>query len=104
DPRTDAAVGDGDLPFGHVLEINAVTEDTPDGPRLTANLAWPAAVLAEDDVAELGALWQEALAALAEHARDPEAGGLTPSDMSLVSLSQQQIELLEAKLKKAGKK
>jgi len=100
DLGVDATVGDQSLPFGHVLEVNAVTEDGPAGPRLLAGLAWPAALLEEADVTELARLWQAALAALAEHAKDPAAGGLTPSDVSLVSLSQQKLDLLEAKLRR----
>jgi non-ribosomal peptide synthase protein (TIGR01720 family) len=104
DARAGTEVGDDSLPFGHVLEINAITEETPAGPRLAIHLAWPAALLTEADVTELGELWRTALDALAEHAGNPEAGGLTPSDVSMVSLSQRKIDQLEAKLRKAGRK
>jgi non-ribosomal peptide synthase protein (TIGR01720 family) len=104
DLLAEGTVGDESLPFGHVLEINAVTEDTPEGQRLVAHLAWPAALLTDSDVTELGELWRAALSALADHARAPEAGGLTPSDVSMVSLSQHKIDQLEAKLRKAGRK
>ncbi|TQM78740.1 non-ribosomal peptide synthase protein (TIGR01720 family)/amino acid adenylation domain-containing protein [Saccharothrix saharensis] len=95
------AVGDDGLPFAHVLEVNAFTEDGVDGPRLVAALSWPAALLDEPDVVELGRLWRDALAALAAHARDPRAGGLTPSDVALVPLSQKNIDRLEAMMRKA---
>ncbi|MFD0200426.1 MULTISPECIES: non-ribosomal peptide synthetase [Saccharothrix] len=97
------AVGDDGLPFAHVLEVNAFTEDGADGPRLVAALSWPAALLDEPDVTELGRLWRDALAALAAHARDPRAGGLTPSDVALVPLSQKNIDRLEAMMRKAGR-
>ncbi|OZM72910.1 non-ribosomal peptide synthetase [Amycolatopsis antarctica] len=100
----DTAPGDADLPFGHVLEINVVTQDLPGGPRLTGGLSWPAAFLSDAEVTDLAELWRAALTALAEHARDPEAGGLTPSDVSAVSLSQDKINQLEARLKKARRK
>ncbi|ROP35986.1 non-ribosomal peptide synthetase [Saccharothrix texasensis] len=104
-PLTDAggAVGDDGLPFAHVLEVNAFTEDGADGPRLVAALSWPAALLDEPDVAALGGLWRDALAALAAHARDPRASGLTPSDVALVPLSQKNIDHLEAMMRKAGR-
>ncbi|MFE2752934.1 amino acid adenylation domain-containing protein, partial [Actinosynnema sp. NPDC059335] len=104
-PLSDAggAVGDDGLPFAHVLEVNAFTEDRADGPRLVAALSWPAALLDEPDVAVLGRLWRDALAALAAHARDPRAGGLTPSDVALVPLSQKNIDRLEAMMRKAGR-
>ncbi|MBY8848894.1 non-ribosomal peptide synthetase, partial [Saccharothrix sp. MB29] len=99
----DTSVGDAGLPFAHVLEVNAFTEEGPDGPRLVAALSWPAALLDEPDVAALGQLWRDALAALAAHARDPRAGGLTPSDVALVPLSQKNIDRLEAMMSKVGR-
>ncbi|WP_051124611.1 non-ribosomal peptide synthetase [Amycolatopsis benzoatilytica] len=89
------AAGDPGLPLAHVIEINAVTEDTPDGPRLAASLAWPAELLAETGVRELARDWEKALRELAGLAAAPETGGFTPSDLSLVSLSQADIDLLE---------
>ncbi|NUT46049.1 MAG: non-ribosomal peptide synthetase, partial [Saccharothrix sp.] len=103
DTGADGAVGDAELPFAHVLEVNAFTEDRADGPRLVAALSWPAALLDEPDVAALGGLWRDALGALAAHARDPRAGGLTPSDEALVPLSQKHIDRLEAMMRKASR-
>jgi hypothetical protein len=40
--------------------------------------------------------WQRTLVALAAYAARPDASGLTPSDLSLVSLDQTQIDQLEA--------
>ncbi|MFJ2744337.1 amino acid adenylation domain-containing protein [Streptomyces sp. NPDC087440] len=88
-------VGEGELPFAHALEINAATQDTAEGPHLRATLSWPGALFTEAQVAELAELWHQALTALALHAENPDAGGLTPSDLSLVPLSQQYIDLLE---------
>jgi pristinamycin I synthase-2 len=47
-------------------------------------------------VRDLGETWFRALNALVTHAERPEAGGITPSDLSLVQLSQDQIDQLEA--------
>ncbi|WP_181799356.1 condensation domain-containing protein [Kitasatospora acidiphila] len=93
--EADTAVGDAELPFAHALDINAATHDTPDGPQLQANLAWPAALFDAPDVEHLAALWQQALQALRDHIEHSEAGGLTPSDLTLVGLSQRDIDLLE---------
>ncbi|MEV4561988.1 hypothetical protein AB0K51_34130, partial [Kitasatospora sp. NPDC049285] len=95
-----AALGEAEMPFGHALEINAATYDGPDGPRLTIDLAWPAALFDRAEVERLAELWQQALRAIHTHAENPDAGGLTPSDLTLVGLSQQHIDLLEAKLRK----
>ncbi|MFC0430630.1 non-ribosomal peptide synthetase [Kutzneria buriramensis] len=81
----------------HVLEINAAAVDGPDGPALSVTWAWPDALLAEPDVAELAQAWFDALRALARHAVDPAAGGLTPSDLS-IDLAQAEIDELEAEL------
>ncbi|WP_433273797.1 non-ribosomal peptide synthase/polyketide synthase [Actinosynnema sp. CS-041913] len=83
DPRT---------PFAHELEINAVTEDRPDGPRLVVELTWPGDLLAEDDVRALGALWFRALAELSRLT----GGGHTPSDFPLVRLTQAEVDRLDA--------
>jgi amino acid adenylation domain-containing protein/non-ribosomal peptide synthase protein (TIGR01720 family) len=81
----------------HVLEINAAAVDGPDGPSLSVTWAWPDELLAEPDVAGLADAWFDALRALARHAVDPSAGGLTPSDLS-IDLAQAEIDELEAEL------
>ncbi|MBB1258527.1 non-ribosomal peptide synthetase [Streptomyces alkaliterrae] len=89
--------GDADLPLGHALQINALTEDRPDGPRLTATMSWPSALLPEADARDLLDTWERALDALVRHGERPGAGGLTPSDLPLVSLEQPEIERYEAR-------
>ncbi|MCW7984956.1 siderophore 2,3-dihydroxybenzoate-glycine-threonine trimeric ester bacillibactin synthetase [Streptomyces platensis subsp. clarensis] len=81
----------------HALEVNALTEDLPGGPRLNATWSWPAGLLPEPDVRELAELWFEALDALVVHTAGAETGGHTPSDLSL-GLSQDEIDALEAEL------
>jgi hypothetical protein len=51
---------------------------------------------------ELAAGWQAMLAGLAAHIDRPGTGGHTPSDFSLVTLAQHQIDELEAKLANEG--
>ncbi|PTR22847.1 non-ribosomal peptide synthase protein (TIGR01720 family)/amino acid adenylation domain-containing protein [Rhodococcus sp. OK519] len=77
------------------IDINAMVTDGPEGPRLTATFGFPAGVLGGADVAELADVWRRALEALAAHAELPGAGGLTPSDLPLVTLSQNEIERWE---------
>jgi non-ribosomal peptide synthase protein (TIGR01720 family) len=86
------------MPVTHPLVINAVTEDHADGPRLSATWNWPDGLLAEPDVRHLAEGWFSALTTLVAHAEDSDAGGHTPSDLSLVSLSQDEIDDLEAEL------
>ena len=72
----------------HVLDINAFTLDS----SLTAFWSFPEDVLSEDDVRDLADAWLAALAALAAHASHPDAGGHSPSDFPLVSVSQAEID------------
>ncbi|MEV4125504.1 amino acid adenylation domain-containing protein [Nocardia sp. NPDC049707] len=80
-----------------VLGVNAVTMDTPDGPTLTASWDYPTGVLTPAEVTDLAELWRDAVTALATHASQPGAGGLTPSDIDLVDLDQPTIDRLETR-------
>ncbi|MEU1470613.1 amino acid adenylation domain-containing protein [Streptomyces sp. NPDC005761] len=88
---------DPDMPVHHVIDINAHTEDLPDGPRLVTRWTWPSDLLKEEDVGALSEAFIRALRAIAEHAQRPDAGGYTPSDLPLVSLDQAQIDRLQNK-------
>ncbi|MEV0248805.1 non-ribosomal peptide synthase/polyketide synthase [Nocardia sp. NPDC050712] len=83
------------MPALSVLDVNAMVVDTDAGPVLQAVFAAPGEVLAENEIRELSELWRSAVMGLARHAATPEAGGLTPSDVSLVRLDQGEIEALE---------
>ncbi|MFJ3928174.1 amino acid adenylation domain-containing protein, partial [Streptomyces sp. NPDC090022] len=98
--RSDADLGDGrepGMPLAHALDVNAVTLDHADGPRLTADWSWPAALFTEDEVRALAEGWFTALRDLAAHAATQDTVGLTPSDVRpLVQVTQEQIDVLEA--------
>jgi len=97
-PPLGGSAGAANMPVTHSLTVDALTEDHPDGPRLVATWSWPAGLIAEQAVRDLSATWHRALVALADLASDPHAGGLTPSDLPLVSLSQAEVDLLAADL------
>ncbi|MEU9118201.1 condensation domain-containing protein, partial [Streptomyces sp. NPDC048483] len=88
--------GDADMPMPHALNINARTLDGADGSTLTADFAWPEGLFTEEDIRALAEGWRTALESLARHAATGEAGGPTPSDLPLVSLTQAQIDRLAA--------
>ncbi|GIJ73823.1 non-ribosomal peptide synthetase [Virgisporangium ochraceum] len=96
-PERIAGREDAQTPLAHVLELNALAEDGPDGSTLTAVWSWPDALLTERDVRRLGDAWVAALDALARCA-DARAGAaaLTPADLSLVTLDQSAIDAIEA--------
>ncbi|MET8014848.1 amino acid adenylation domain-containing protein [Streptomyces sp. NPDC005271] len=86
------------MPLPHALELNAAARDTPRGPELAAVWTWAGGLLAEDEIRDLARLWFQALEALAGHAQNPDAGGLTPSDVALSSIDQREIDEFEEEL------
>ncbi|OKH98939.1 hypothetical protein A6A06_25380 [Streptomyces sp. CB02923] len=92
------ATGDAHPPEGvrtHPVDLDALTVDTDDGPRLTAHWAWDPALLSEADLRRLGHAWFRAAETLVACAVQADAGGRTPSDLDLVSLTQDDIDQLE---------
>nr|WP_033438617.1 non-ribosomal peptide synthetase [Saccharothrix sp. NRRL B-16314] len=83
-------------PLSHALELDVLVREDAGGPRLTATWTWPAALFSDEEVRRLAERWSRALEGIARHAERPEAGGYTPSDLPLVSLSQEDIDSLEA--------
>ncbi|MEU9049299.1 amino acid adenylation domain-containing protein [Streptomyces sp. NPDC048384] len=87
--------GDPRRPTAFGLEINAVAVEEADGVRLHVSASWPDAFLTESEASELLGLWERALHGLARHAEEAPAGGLTPSDLPLVELTQEDIDDFE---------
>ncbi|MDI9916925.1 non-ribosomal peptide synthetase [Rhodococcus sp. IEGM 1379] len=90
-----SAPEDPDMPANKVVDINAIVNDGAGGAVLEASFAFPSGLLTEAEVQALADLWVEALTALAKHARTTGAGGLTPSDVPLVALTQQDLDGFE---------
>ncbi|MET9509799.1 amino acid adenylation domain-containing protein [Streptomyces flavidovirens] len=79
------------------LQVNAVCADTPHGPRLRATWTWTEGdALTAQDVRALGSAWVEALRELVtQTAQSGPVPALTPSDVPLVRLGQDAIDLVE---------
>ena len=95
----DAGFGGGadpEMPLLHLVEIDAVVADGPEGPRLTANFSWAKNHLEESAVRELAFLWQRVLESLAHYAGQRGNIGHSASDFPLLSLSLKQVEQIEA--------
>ncbi|MGH8931557.1 MAG: amino acid adenylation domain-containing protein [Egibacteraceae bacterium] len=94
----DAVTADPDpgMRLPYPLQIDAITHDTPGGPRLSATWTWAREALTERDVTELAEHWTVALRALTAYAQTPGAGGLTPSDLTILALDQDEIDIVEA--------
>ncbi|MET8091480.1 amino acid adenylation domain-containing protein [Micromonospora sp. NPDC005220] len=100
-PEATETLGGGgadSAPLAHAIGLSAVAQDRPDGVRLVAIWSWPGALFRQDEVRALADHWFAALEALASCAGAPGAGGLTPSDMSLLEFSQDEIEEFERDL------
>ncbi|MFK0179334.1 amino acid adenylation domain-containing protein [Streptomyces xanthochromogenes] len=103
-PRIEDGIpgGPDDMPLGHSLALDALTQDGPDGPELVASWTWADGVLDASEVAALAAAWFDALRDLARRGSRPGAGGRTPSDVAPAALSQREIELLERRRPPVG--
>ncbi|KPI10858.1 amino acid adenylation domain protein [Actinobacteria bacterium OK074] len=90
---------DDDRPAAFGLEINAVAVEDGSGVRLHVSAAWPEAFLTPAEAGDLIALWERAVRGLVRHVEgapaDGPVGGLTPSDLDLVALSQEDIDDFE---------
>ncbi|MFJ3186636.1 condensation domain-containing protein, partial [Streptomyces halstedii] len=89
-----AAFGGSDtnLPFAHTLDINAATWETPTGPELTITWSWPHALLTHHTVQDITNTWTHTLKTLTT---STHTGGFTPSDLTLLNLTQDDIDDLE---------
>ncbi|WP_083211115.1 non-ribosomal peptide synthetase [Mycolicibacterium porcinum] len=88
------------MALAHSVELNAGTLDTPTGPQLQANWMWAPSVLSRDQVDRLSRLWFEALSGICAHVQSG-GGGLTPSDVVPVQLTQKQIDELTGRYRVA---
>jgi non-ribosomal peptide synthase protein (TIGR01720 family) len=89
---------DPDAPLTHAVEIDAVAEVLPGGTSLGTTWRWAPGVVDAGRVEEIRETWFALLAAVVQHADRPDASGLTPSDLSLSSLRQDELAALEAEI------
>nr|AGS49513.1 long-chain-fatty-acid--CoA ligase [uncultured bacterium esnapd7] len=82
---------DPDMPLLCALELNSLVTGTGSGERVQAMFTFATGVLSTEDVRALADDWQAALRGLHAQA-NAGAGGLTPSDVPLVRVSQQDLD------------
>ncbi|MEY2226278.1 condensation domain-containing protein [Streptomyces sp. BF23-19] len=99
-PGHDFALDDADegLPMAHAVEVNAAAHEGPDGLTLSATWTWAGNVFPRQWVHDLAQEWFTMLRAVVTHAARPDAGGLTPSDVSLAQVSQADLDTFESQL------
>ncbi|MGW0188388.1 amino acid adenylation domain-containing protein [Streptomyces sp. NPDC003362] len=76
----------------NALELDAVAVEDPTGVRLHVSAAWPAALLTAVEADGLLTDWRRALTGLVRHVRTAPGGGLTPSDLPLVEVTQEDLD------------
>jgi non-ribosomal peptide synthase protein (TIGR01720 family) len=59
------------MALSHALEVNALTLDEHEGPKLSATWTWAPALMSEAEVRDLAESWFRALDALVRHASMP---------------------------------
>ncbi|MCB5179021.1 non-ribosomal peptide synthetase [Streptomyces antimicrobicus] len=106
-PEGTFSPADPGMPLPHAVDLNAATEDRPDGSRLVAHWSWPGGLLDADRVRNLAETWFRVLGALVRHTAAGGAGGLTPSDLGVVAITgervgQPEVDELEARWARHG--
>ncbi|HET9380917.1 MAG TPA: amino acid adenylation domain-containing protein, partial [Streptomyces sp.] len=94
--------GDAAMPMAHSLDLNAQTQDHPDGPRLIAAWAWPDDMFDEADVRELAETWFRALTAMVRRAENRGAQPAPAGPDTLVPMDQQELNEFENELDDEG--
>ncbi|WP_275410972.1 non-ribosomal peptide synthetase [Paractinoplanes rishiriensis] len=95
---------DPGMRLAHVIELNALAFEGADGAELRATWSFAGRLVGPAEVEGLAELWFTALRALVAHADSPDAGGLTPSDVSLVAMTQDEIDEFELDLYAHGER
>ncbi|HWM05085.1 MAG TPA: amino acid adenylation domain-containing protein [Actinophytocola sp.] len=85
-------LADAEMALPHALALDAITVTHADGPRLVATWTWAAELFTEEEIGELARTWFQVLSALVDHAGTAEGTALTPSDVPLVSVSQDDLD------------
>uniref|UniRef100_UPI00202EC1D3 condensation domain-containing protein n=1 Tax=Rhodococcus sp. MSC1_016 TaxID=2909266 RepID=UPI00202EC1D3 len=84
-------VPDSDMPASAALEVNSIVV----GGKLRVSVGYPDTLVARDDTERFATRLREALFALITHSHRPEAGGLAPSDVPLVTVTQSDLDAWE---------
>ncbi|WP_077801293.1 non-ribosomal peptide synthetase [Streptomyces sp. JHA26] len=86
------------MPAAYQLDINVMVQDAADGRRLTTRWTWPEALFTEEEIGRLADHWQHSLEALVASSQQSDTVVHTPSDLTLNTLSQNELDALEDEL------
>lgn len=85
-------------PLTHTLSVNAITQDSPDGPSLLLVWSWPRGLLTREDIQGLLDRYIAVLRAMVAAAAAGQQRAFDASDVSSVAISQDDLEFLSADL------
>src|SRR4029453_13195661 len=90
------AVGGEDprMRVAHALEATASIQDGTEGSSLLLHWQWPAALISEALADDLADTWVRALQSLAAHVAEEGEVRMTPSDIALVDVGQDELDEL----------
>lgn len=91
-------ISEPSMPAAYRLDINVVVRDDTDGRRLIARWTWPQALFAEGAIDRLACLWQRCLEGLIASSQQSNTVVQTPSDLTLNTFSQNELDELEDEL------
>ncbi len=91
-----ALEGGPSMPLRHPLEVSGSVRDLPEGPDMRLALEAQADLIGHQTMADIGHRWLDMLHGFVAHVARSQGGGHTPSDFSLVSLGQEDIEEFES--------
>ena len=83
------------MPMAHVLDFHAAILAGPDGRQLWTTWTWPNDVVTAQSVQRVSDGWARAVDAVLRYASQLEPTRHTPSDLELVTLTQEEIDALE---------
>uniref|UniRef100_UPI000B0979A0 condensation domain-containing protein n=1 Tax=Nocardia acidivorans TaxID=404580 RepID=UPI000B0979A0 len=83
---------DAEMPLASVISVDAVTLESERGQRIRAVWQFAPAAIDRAEVAELAREWVAAVEEIAESVGAPEAGGITPGDLTLLDTTQGEID------------
>ncbi|MFD5427789.1 amino acid adenylation domain-containing protein [Streptomyces sp. NPDC127084] len=84
---------DPDAPLSHLLDLSALVADHDGAPVLMANWTWASGAISRERIEALAGLWNRALETFVRHASGDH--GITPSDVTVSHLSQDEIDEFE---------
>ncbi|MEV6069014.1 amino acid adenylation domain-containing protein [Nocardia sp. NPDC052001] len=86
---------DPEMPLAAVISVDAVALESERGLRIRAVWQYAPGAIESGEVETLAREWAVAVAEIADSIRDPEAGGITPVDVPLLAVNQNEIDSWE---------